>query len=415
MSNTATRTSSTSTQPIQGGQRHGFVDALRGFALLGIILVNVEYILQPSEIGWSMYSSTMDTIVRWLVVAFGQTKIYPLFALLFGYGLALQLSRSGGGQGTLWPRYRRRMIGILLLGIVHAIAFFPGDILVIYALVGALAYRLRDRDSRTMVRYAAITYLSASALWLLAGIADVASGTAETLSVSPDTLNTLLHGSFGEVAVAHFASWLVTLAFLLALQGPAVFAFFLVGLALGRTDLLSSPATHGALAKRCLIYAAPLGLIGAVVGASLTLAGGSGETLGFAIGFLVAPLVAVSYLAALALTIGKRPGRVSGLLETAGRMSLSVYLMESIVLTTLAYGYGFGLLGRVPPLQGVLIAAAVWLCLSLLARLWLTYFRFGPFEWGLRSFTYRRFQPLRRRPLSSHDAHQIALRGQDRV
>jgi uncharacterized protein len=415
MSKPALRTSSTSTLPIQGAQRHGFVDALRGFALLGIILVNVEYILQPAEIGWSNYSSTTDTIVRWLVVAFGQTKIYPLFALLFGYGLALQLSRSAGGHGTLWPRYRRRMTGILLLGIIHGIAFFPGDILVIYALVGALAYRLRDRDSRTLLRYAAVTYLTASALWLLAGIAEVVTGAAATLSVAPDTLNTLLHGSFGEVALVHFASWLGTLAFLLLLQGPAVFAFFLVGMALGRTDLLSNPATHGALAQRWLLYTAPVGLVGAALGASLTLAGGNGETLGFAIGFFVAPLVAASYLAALALTIGARPGRVSGLLESAGRMSLTVYLMESVVLTTLAYGYGFGLLGRLSPLQGVLIAAGVWLSLSLLSDLWMRIFRFGPFEWGLRSFTYRRFQPLRRRPLTSRDDHEIAFRGQGRV
>ncbi|MFV1990065.1 MAG: DUF418 domain-containing protein, partial [Acidimicrobiales bacterium] len=172
--------------------------------------------------------------------------------------------------------------------------------------------------------------------------------------------------------------------------------FFLAGIALGRSDLLSNPGAHSAIAKRTLIVAAPIGLLGAALGASLTLASGATETLGFAVGFVVAPLVAVSYLAVLALSIGVRPGRVSGVLESAGRMSLTVYLLESVVLSTLAYGYGFGLVGRTSPAEGALIAIAVWLSLSLLAGVWMRFFRFGPFEWLLRSFTYRKIQRLRR-------------------
>ena len=78
----------------------------------------------------------------------------------------------------------------------------------------------------------------------------------------------------------------------------------------------------------------------------------------------------------------------------AGSMSLTVYLMESVVATTLAYGYGFGLFGRVGPAAGVGLAVAIWLGLALMARLWMSQFRFGPFEWLLRSITYGKRQPL---------------------
>ena len=95
-------------QPTAAGERHGFVDALRGFALLGILVVNIEFIVQPSELGWKSYEGGFDEVVRWLVVALGQTKVYPLFALLFGYGLALQLRKADAAGSDLWPRYRRR-------------------------------------------------------------------------------------------------------------------------------------------------------------------------------------------------------------------------------------------------------------------------------------------------------------------
>ena len=79
-------------EPVSEGRRHGFVDALRGFALLGILFVNIEYLVQPLELGWHEYRSGQDEVVRWLVTALGQAKIYPLFALLFGYGISIQLA-----------------------------------------------------------------------------------------------------------------------------------------------------------------------------------------------------------------------------------------------------------------------------------------------------------------------------------
>jgi uncharacterized protein len=78
-------------------------------------------------------------------------------------------------------------------------------------------------------------------------------------------------------------------------------------------------------------------------------------------------------------------------------MSLTVYLAQSIVATTLAYGYGFGLFGDIGPLEGLALSVALWLALCFASLLWLRFARFGPFEWLLRSFTYRRMQPLRAR------------------
>ena len=373
--------------------RHTLVDALRGLALLGILLVNIEYIVQPSEIGWLEYESTVDRVVRWLVVAFGQTKVYPLFALLFGYGLSIQMinaERRGVDPG---PRYRRRMLGLVVLGVLHGILFFPGDILVIYAVVGTLAYRFRSTPTPTLVRRAAVVYGLASVVWLLLGVLEASVG-ADDPTAPADAVAVFTSGSWAEVVGQQFWYWLVTLGLLSLVQGPAVLACFLAGIALGRTDWLSHPDRHRLLVRRVLRLA-PIGVVGAGIGATLALAGGRWATLGLAVGFAAAPIVTATYVALLAAALDRGWHRVGAVLQASGRMSLSVYLLESIVVSTLAYGYGAGLFGRVGPLAGVGLAVAVWAGLSALSVAWMRVFRYGPFEWALRSFTYGRREPLR--------------------
>lgn len=231
--------------------RHRFVDALRGFALLGILLVNIEYLVQPLEIGWFGYRSDLDQAVRFVVIALAQTKIYPLFALLFGYGISLQMENAARRGTELWPRYRRRMIGIALLGVAHGAFFFPGDILILYAAIGAGAFRLRTLATDRLARIAVVIYAVASAVWLLVGLADLSTSPAGP-TASADLVSAMADGSFPELVVARFWVWLATLGILTVIQGPAVFAFFLAGIALGRTDLLSAPERHRAVAMRVM-------------------------------------------------------------------------------------------------------------------------------------------------------------------
>jgi len=375
--------------------RHGFVDALRGFSLLGILVVNVEYIFQHPDLGFGEFSSGIDQTVRWMLAALGQLKIYPIFALLFGYGLSIQRERARSADLDLGPRYRRRMFGLVLLGVVHGVLFFPGDILVIYAVVGSLASRLAARGTASLLRIAGWVYGVASMIWLGLGILDAGSYTPSTAMPSANEMAALAHGSFPAVVAVLAQQWVIVLLFLSLVQGPAVFAAFLVGIALGRTRILAEPASHRALANRVLRWA-PAGVALSAVGATLTVVGGRWETLGFAIGFASSPLMAAAYIAILARTIGRRSSRVSQVLEASGRMSLSVYLLESFVAATLAYGYGFSLIGDVGPLAAMGWALGIWLGLSAFAVVWLGLFRIGPLEWVLRSFTYGSRQPLRR-------------------
>lgn len=398
-----------------GSARQPLVDVLRGLALLGILVVNIEFIVQSSDIGWASFDALPDRMVRGLIVAFGQTKVYPLFAMLFGYGFSVQLASAARRKVDLRPRYRRRMIGLAVLGGLHGILFFPGDILLLYACVGGLAFRLRERSSSSLLRLAAVIYTLAPVVWLALGLADLLAPAAVAVPRTAE-IEALTAGGVIDVVRQHLLSWPFTQLALVLLQGPAIFAFYLVGMVVGRGGLLAAPHRHrefyGALLRRFM----PPAVVASVIGAWLTVAGSPTETLGFAIGFIAAPAVAASYLAGVALSMSRRVGEADDgrrdlrlnptrsspihllgrMCQTTGRASLSLYLLESVAATWVSYGYGLGRFGIARPFEGLVWAVAIWLGLALTTTLWLRRYHHGPLEWVLRSVTYGKRQPFRR-------------------
>ena len=202
---------STVVAPRPAGARNQLVDALRGLALLGIVVVNVEFIVQHADLGWREHTSTVDLVLRWVVTTLGELKVYPLFALLFGYGLAVQLEHAAQTGGNLGARYRRRMAGLALLGVAHAVVFFPGDILIIYAVVGSLAFLLRQRSSANLIRLAVLVYAAASAMLLLVASAYLLTGAELEAPPSTDSLQIFANGGFSDVVGQHLADWPLTL------------------------------------------------------------------------------------------------------------------------------------------------------------------------------------------------------------
>ncbi|PIE26124.1 MAG: hypothetical protein CSA58_11110, partial [Micrococcales bacterium] len=301
--------------PLGQSERHRLVDALRGCALLGICLVNTEFIVQHADIGWGEANTTAGLAIRWAVIALGQLKIYPIFALLFGYGLAVQLDRAAARGSRLGRRYARRMLGLVLLGLGHALLFFPGDILILYALVGAAAYPLRRLSSAALLLVAATVYAVASALWFAAAVLLMPVSESLIAALPHEEITVLATGSFGDVVAVHAANWPETFGFLAVIQGPAAFAFFLAGVALGRTTMLRDPASSRPLAKRVLATIGLPALMVSVAAAGVFLFGGSAGLLGAAVTFAVAPAMALTYLAALSLPLAPRTGRFGRLLQ----------------------------------------------------------------------------------------------------
>lgn len=380
---------------VEPAGRQPLPDQLRGLALLGIVLVNMPF-LAISGTGGFLPSATAtwyNQATAFLVVAFAQGKFYLLFSFLFGYSLTLLLRRRTG-DGL--RRYRRRLVGLAVLGVLHAVFFFIADILFSYALLGIGLLFFVNRSSRAALWSAAAAF--AGGVLLLVELVLSSRGTSQTglVGTDPAVLDAALRGGFLDAAAGRIAVLPEMFVAFGVLNWFPAFAMFLLGLVAGRNNVLARPLEHRRLWRGLLVLAAVIGLPGGI--AAGWLAHGPGaesplrDVLAVAIGFGTAPALTAGYVAVVALATRSR---VLRLVEPAGRMSLTGYLGESILLSAIFCGWGLGLLGQLGAFQAALVALACWLALDVFAHLWLGRFAYGPFEWVLRCWSYGAVVPLR--------------------
>lgn len=387
------------------------VDALRGFALFGILVVNLLLFAHP--LGTSLediVAGPVDAIVARLVHGLFEAKFYPLFSFLFGFGFAVQMERSAEDPARLRGRYWRRLAGLLVLGLAHAIFFFAGDILVSYALLGFVLWCLREREEWRLERLALGLLAVGCVLSFFIGLgyalgesdaaaqADMQAASAEALAA--------YHGSFAE-ALARRVQDLVFLSLVTPFFAwPVAMAMFAMGLAAGRAGLLTNPAApHANLPP--ILHANPRANLLEIVGLrwrTVLVIAVSGNLLyalfaesttwwplaAVAFGALpiAGPMLAFVYARLLWFCVERHPGHwLVRALQAAGRLSLSNYLLQGVVCSWIFNGYGLGLYGQLGPAALFGLAVAVYAAQLALSALWLRAFRLGPAEWLLRALT----------------------------
>jgi uncharacterized protein len=368
-------------------KRQTLPDQLRGFALLGIIVVNMPF-LAVSNIGiWEMQLSNLsDKVVAFLIVALAQGKFYLLFAFLFGYSLTLILKSRSTNSIKM---YLRRLVGLALLGAGHAYLFFIGDILMSYALLGLVLLLFIGRSMRTVLFASVFSYLIG--LVLLTLVFFETRGTESSAGgfiSNPDALDKALTGSFLDSVVGRANAIPEALLVQLFINWFPAMSMFLLGLAAGRIGLLSDPTKNKTLWRKCVILGVFVGLPAGIASAWLALVpedpNGVYGIAGVVVGFALAPALSAGYVGAIALLSHRR---FMSYTEPAGRMSLTGYLGESILLAAIFCGWGLGLFGLLSLTQALIVALGVWIALELFAKLWLLNFTYGPFEWILRSWS----------------------------
>ena len=366
---------STLIAPTRQKDRITTLDALRGFALLGVLITNM---LQ----GYSFVNTRADEVVATLIRAFGEGSFFPMFSFLFGLGFALQLRK---GEAAL-PRFRRRLAILLGIGLVHLLLVWAGDILFTYAVLGFILILFRNRRDRTLLISAFFMWLFTTLVLAFLGGEDLIPTAKPGEGVAPvgDTYLSALIGRLEFFPIDLIALFII---------GPAVLALFLVGYFIGRRGVRETLEDRRFLRRVllvCVLLAAPftlwlLGFIPLFEGASWM----------YGLEYLFAgPFIAFAYLAGLSLF--RKP--LEGFLKPfvpVGQMALSNYLGQSLICTTLFYPYAFDLwgLGVATTLP---IALAIFAFQILFSMWWLRRYRFGPAEWVWRSLTYGQVQPLRR-------------------
>jgi uncharacterized protein len=416
--NTATDLPS-SAAPVQLWERIEILDVLRGFALFGILVVNMEMFAHPVQgivVPLFQDAPLYDRIATWLVRFLAEGKFYSLFSLLFGLGFALHLTRAKERGFGFGGTYLRRLAVLLAIGLVHAFLIWVGDILSLYAVLGFLLILFRNVRPKRLVVAAVLSLSLPMLLFSLAGLlvalgsmagpdaaAEMDRGFAEqeaafradavqAYQVYPNAgfleITRQRAQDMGFIAYGYF--------FLL----PSVFAMFLAGLYLGKRRVFQDLSGNRPLFKKLMWWGLAFGLAGNFLYATLipglSRVRPTGQLLLASLGQTVgAPALALFYLAAITL-IFTTPVWASRLrrLAPVGRMALSNYLMQSVICTLIFYGYGLGLYGQLGKAAGLGLAVVIFLIQIPLSHWWLNRYRFGPAEWLWRSVTYMRLQPM---------------------
>ena len=362
-------------QPATPSGRHTHIDILRGVALFGVLVVNIEtlfrvplleQILRPeAESGWA------NQIVALLLVRALEFRALTIFSFLFGAGIAMQAERFTAANLGAAGFLVRRLGWLFLLGIGHLFLIWNGDILALYGVCGLLLL------PSLKLPWPALLVIGAAAMALPEFVTiPLAIPTGEAASAHiAQAREAYGQGSF--MAILSFRwheAWTVMLPLLSAIL-PRTVGFMYWGMAAWRSGILREPDRH----RGKLIAALVLGTAGGAAFASTP------------------SLLALAYVSALLLVL--TPGRVAAMpgLAAMGRMALTNYLVQSIVLGFVFYGYGFGLFGRIGSAAAAGIGVIIYLFQIQLSRYWLGRFCFGPFEWLWRSLAYGRRQPMRRR------------------
>lgn len=407
--------------PVDAQGRIEIVDVLRGFAIFGILVVNMGMFSAPVYqvvVEGELFRGAADRAAHWLIRFFAEGKFYSLFSFLFGLGFSIQMARAESRGASFLPLYLRRILVLLLIGFAHAFLIWFGDILVTYAVLGVLLPLFRRRTDRTLFVWVVVLMLLPTLLYgslaSLIGLAQTSPGAAEQIeqqfaaseAQNQERLDRALRvyatGSPSEIQAQRTADVLYMYSVAPFRNLPNIVAMFLLGLWAGRRRVFEDPVARRELAMKLLLWGLPLAILGNLIYAVASEISnpskpswmGTLAKAGFAFG---GPALCFVYVAAIALLFERERWRARlAPLAAVGRTALSNYLLQSIVCTTIFNAHGFGLYGKVGPALGLLLAVAIVSVQIPLSQWWLSAFRFGPAEWIWRTLTYGRLQRLRR-------------------
>jgi len=418
----------TEARPVDSTERLALLDVLRGFALCGVFVSNVylwfsgRTFSPRAQMEAAMASASLgDKVASYGVGILVFGKFITLFAFLFGLGFSVQMSRAEARGATIAPLYMRRLVVMFLIGAVHLLGLWYGDILTTYALLGFVLLLFRNRTDKTLLFWAVPLILVAplavdalmKALPMLTGgtpedaKAAMEAAMAQSTERRAQTLEAFTNGTYLEVVRANAQYYFNDFMKPLVVVMWAFLGRFLLGLVAGRRRLLHDAPQHLPFFRKLLGWSLLVAVIGSVtvlwVRHLMMEKRIDPQAPWLMVMMPVRQLnevgLAAVYVSGLVLLF-QRPAWQRRLLVLApvGRMALTNYLTQTVLSLCLFYGFGLGLIGKLGPAALTGLPLALFCVQVAFSHWWLAHFRFGPAEWVWRSLTYGKAQPMRRLP-----------------
>jgi uncharacterized protein len=403
----------TNVGPITSAERVLYIDILRGMALFGILAANMRGFNAPADVYGQikvLFHGTADIIAQAFIDIFIQGKFVTLFSFLFGLGFAVQLSRAEARGAKFMSFYPRRLAALALFGLIHGILIWWGDILLSYAIAGALLLLFRNRRQKTLLWWAGSIFaapplvITGFYVAYLLGFHPPGMGDGKPFDVSKiqPIIQIYSHGTVPQILRENWVIWKKELPAL----GFSVYALFLflLGMWVWRSGIIQRMDEYKPLLKRVCAWCLPIGIAAnafvVIVPILFPRTPGKPSFIGYLTNLLFFPsahLLSAGYAAGLAVLI-QNPSWLRRLTPFAavGRMALTDYLSQSVICTLFYYNYTTGLYGRVGPAVGLIPTVLLYSAQVVFSNWWLSRYRFGPMEWLWRGLTYGKFPAMRK-------------------
>ncbi|MGE8079559.1 DUF418 domain-containing protein [Peribacillus loiseleuriae] len=380
-------------QIINEDQRIQSIDSLRGLAILGIFLVNMPDFHSPflhiNPLEW--WRDNPDRIIYILVDLFAQASFYPMFAFLFGFGAVILAERVQSRNQSFPLVFSRRLVVLLVIGCVHAFLIWHGDILINYALFGFFFLLFYKMSGVTLLWLGSLLFAIPALLFSLLMMLLYLTIPDEAVIVTnfemvKASIEAYQSGTFMEIFQQRFEEWYmvnnlgngIILFF-------SIFPLFLIGAGFAKLKWLEEPMHNQ---RKLTIIAVVSFIIGGLLKASPYIVDYNYFTVSLQ-DMIGGPVLSIFYLTTITVLLqNKFIAKILSPLANVGRLSMSNYLLQSIIGTLLFYSYGFGLYDKISFTAGVMLVVVIYFIQLLFSNIWLRYYRMGPVEYVWRFATY---------------------------
>jgi uncharacterized protein len=367
------------------------IDIMRGLSLLGIFIVNMlafhtpYYYINPYT--WYTNPSDADTF-QWIDIAL-QGSVYPLFSMLFGYGLMMQFRKSQERGNSFIPLGLRRLSVLLIIGLLHAFLVWSGDILITYALSGFIVLLMMRLSRMWLLTITLIMYILPN--MGLAFLSYIVAASGETFYSGVQEIESSLiafgSGSWMDIFIQRASDW--------TYANIESGSLFLIGMTILPYMLLGAIAAKGKLIERTSqkkTFWITLTSVSLIAGFSIKLLPYVFEANFYYMyvqDIFGGPLVAIGYAGLITLLCQLAIFRkIMNPFAKVGRMSMTTYIFQSVIATTIFYSYGFALYGKIDVLTGTWLAVGIFVIQMIFAEIWFSRFKQGPIEAIWKRATY---------------------------
>lgn len=391
-------------QPISFSERIHEIDGIRGFALLGILMMNIMSFATPmmqdgmDQQATERFTGQYNEWSIFFINTFVTTNFYTMFSFLFGLGFYIFLSRAQNKVQSTNVLFLRRMGMLLIFGILHGVLLWYGDILWTYAVTGILLlffFKLPPKINLII----GVSLLGVFTVFLLLMSILLFGVNVPVEGAFPlpfDMTETIHEGSYSELIILNSTFLGISLMNIIFLV-PNVLAVFLIGLYAAQKGIFNHLEENKGLINKVAIVGLGIGLpVKILTGYAVTYQSldSAWSMLSMLSSTMGGPLMSLGYIALFLIIVRKLPALVK-VLQPVGQMALTNYIMQTVIMMIIFYG--FNLFNRVDAVYFIPIVLAVFIVQVIYSHLWMRVFRFGPLEWIWRTVTYLKVLPIKRR------------------